>query len=219
MLKFFGFDPGTIKAGWACIDSDLFHHGSGLIQARAKDPIEKRLAKIDDDLTYHLLHHKPDIIVVEKAFYKKIPGKGNVLTTIRLGEARAVALILAGRLGTPVLELAPASIKKAVTGKGNASKALVGYWVAEQLHISQATDDNISDAQAVAFAGAYLFKQYEKLGSVLVETVKGIEAAIKEIIELGKKSCPKPRKRRSSYMRRWLIERNGKKSEPNESST
>lgn len=94
--------------------------------------------------------HRPDVLAVESIFYAK-----NVRTSLVLSQARGVILLAAAQAGVPVAEFAPAAVKKAVVGRGRATKTQVGFMVQQLLRLREAPRP-ADAADGVAIALTYL---------------------------------------------------------------
>jgi len=144
-----GIDPGTIKTGVGIVDSEFGIFKTPffkVLQPRKREPIEKRLAFIYDEMKVIIETHQPDEIAVEDPFVSNNPK-----TALAIGQAQAVILILAAQKNIPIARYAPTSIKKSVTDYGNSSKEQVLEMVKVILcDISIIGPDDISDALAVA---------------------------------------------------------------------
>ncbi len=149
-----GIDPGTIKAGYGVINaqgSDIAPVTYGIVKggSRKKDDYPIRLKNIFNGLSGIISEFSPEEIIIETAFYNK-----NVNTAIRIGEGRGLAILAAALTDIPVIELPPAVIKKAVTGRGDARKTQVGEMVKLILGLENVPEpDDASDALACAIAG------------------------------------------------------------------
>lgn len=148
-MRIIGIDPGTINVGYGIVDSvgnSITSVSHGTIFLNKNKPIEVRLAKIHSELTSLLEQFLPDEGAIEKAFVSK-----NVHSALRIGEGRGVAMAAIGLFGLPVAEYAPLVIKKAVVGRGQASKDQVRSMVKVILKCPDnfATDDT-ADALGVA---------------------------------------------------------------------
>lgn len=153
-LRVLGIDPGTVRLGWACLDGTDRRRprllGSGTLVEPADRSPELRLGAFFRALEALIAHHQPSEVAIESSFFGK-----NALSMLRLGEARGCVLALAGTCGLPAFDYSPASVKKAVTGHGNASKPQVARMLSTLLpelgaatklaHLDQ------SDAVAVAW--------------------------------------------------------------------
>lgn len=139
-----GVDPGTLRCGWGMIRSL-----GGSITPLAKYAIHLRLRSVFERLDEMATHHRPAYMAVEQAFVGKDPR-----AALRIGAARGVAMLVAARAGATVEELMPSTVKKAVTGRGGASKEDVAAMVARLLRIERPASLDESDALAVAIARA-----------------------------------------------------------------
>src|SRR5947207_1507997 len=118
-----GVDPGTLITGYGVIESK-----NGSIRAIACDAITNagetsmplRLKHIYDVLTAVIGRFHPDELAIETAFYGK-----NAQSALKLGHARGVAMLAAIAREIPTSEYSPREVKKAIVGKGNASKQQV----------------------------------------------------------------------------------------------
>ena len=123
-IRVLGIDPGTLRMGYAVLvvanprTPTLL--ASGVLEASARDSPSCRLGSLFRQLVVVMEQHSPDQVAVESSFFGK-----NALSMLRLGEARGVALAAAGARNLPATDYSPASVKKAVTGNGSASKQQV----------------------------------------------------------------------------------------------
>ncbi len=119
-----GIDPGTLRLGYALLEERPGGTArlvvSGVLAAAPGRPAAERLGKFFRELEAVVAAWQPTEIAVESSFFGE-----NARSMLRLGEARGCALILAGVHGLSAHDYPPASVKKAVTGHGNASKAQV----------------------------------------------------------------------------------------------
>ena len=147
-MRVFGVDPGSLRTGYGCIDTDGSRHrlvACGAITTPAAAFPEKLLA-IHRALGELLRMHRPDCVVVENVFHAM-----NVRSALKLGHARGVALLAAVEGGYPVVEYTPAEIKLAVVGYGRAEKHQVGEMVRLLLGLGEVPQPHdASDALAVA---------------------------------------------------------------------
>ena len=150
-----GIDPGTAVTGYGVVRKDpgagppvLIE--CGVLRTKARDALSLRLSEIFDGVTELIQRHKPDALSIEDVFYAR-----NVRTTIVLGHARGVILLAAVQSGLEIHEYPPAEIKKAVVGRGAASKEQVQFMVARLLRLKtppQPADAADGVAAALAFA-------------------------------------------------------------------
>src|SRR5690606_602420 len=122
-----GLDPGLGTTGWGLVRADgnrLAHLANGQLKTRAGAPLPDRLADLARQLEALIAEHRPDTAAVEEVFVNKNPQ-----STLKLGQARGVALMIAARSGMSVGEYAARLVKKAVVGTGTADKAQVHFMV------------------------------------------------------------------------------------------
>jgi crossover junction endodeoxyribonuclease RuvC len=105
-----------------------------------------RLQKIYNELEKIIRRYKPDEFAIETAFYGK-----NAQSALKLGHARGVAMLAAVRREIPTSEYSPREVKKAIVGRGTASKEQVQYMVQSLLSLRERPDVyDVTDALAVA---------------------------------------------------------------------
>lgn len=124
----------------------------GVIRAPARAPLTERLKVVYQGVTELLARHSPDALAVEGIFHSR-----NARSAITLGHARGVILLAAAERECPVVEYAPAMVKKTVVGKGAAAKPQVGYMVAQLLRLTRAPSP-ADAADAVAIALTHLLR-------------------------------------------------------------
>ncbi|MDX2192448.1 MAG: crossover junction endodeoxyribonuclease RuvC [Gemmatimonadales bacterium] len=153
-MRILGVDPGTAVCGFGVVDAARPPKlvCCGVLQTSPDRPLAERLKEIRDGLAALIAAHAPEVVAVESAFYAK-----NVRTTVVLSHARAAVLLAAADAGLPVHEYPPATVKKAVCGRGAALKPQVAYMVAQ--HLRLATPPAPADAaDGVALALTHLFQ-------------------------------------------------------------
>jgi crossover junction endodeoxyribonuclease RuvC len=152
-LKILGLDPGLGTTGWGLIEAQgnrLSHVANGELKTRTAAALPERLANLADQLEALLAEHNPDGAAVEEVFVNKNPQ-----STLKLGQARGVALMLAARSGLTVGEYAARLVKKAVVGNGNAEKVQVHAMVGRLLPGVKIAGPDAADALAVAITHAH----------------------------------------------------------------
>ena len=153
MPRILGLDPGLGTTGWGLIEADgnrLSYIANGQLKTDASEPLPKRLGHLASQLEALLADHAPDAAAVEEVFVNKNPQ-----STLKLGQARGVALMVAARAGIEVGEYAPTLVKKAVVGTGGAEKAQVHAMVQRLLPGVQIAGSDAADALAVAITHAH----------------------------------------------------------------
>jgi crossover junction endodeoxyribonuclease RuvC len=151
--RILGLDPGLGTTGWGLIQADgnrLSHIANGELKTSPSAPLPERLASIAGQLEVLLAEHRPDTAAVEEVFVNKNPQ-----STLKLGQARGVALMIAARAGLPVGEYAARLVKKAVVGVGSAEKPQVHAMVARLLPGAKIAGPDSADALAVAITHAH----------------------------------------------------------------
>jgi crossover junction endodeoxyribonuclease RuvC len=148
-VRIFGIDPGSVRTGYGCVESDGSRHHlvtCGAIAASSRLPFPERLLTIHTSLAALLTACHPDCVAVEAVFHAL-----NARSALQLGHARGVALLAATQAGIPVAEYSPAAVKRAVVGYGRAEKLQVQEMVRLLLGLPEAPAPlDVSDALAVA---------------------------------------------------------------------
>ena len=131
-----GIDPGTAVTGFGVVALDgrvTTLVECGVIRTNARDPLPKRLHEVHQGMVELIARHRPDTISIEDVFYAK-----NVRTTVVLGHARGVILLAGQQAGLSIREYPPSEIKKAITGRGSATKEQVQFMVTRLLRLKSA---------------------------------------------------------------------------------
>jgi len=148
-----GLDPGLGTTGWGLIRAEsnrLSHLANGQLKTNTSAPLPERLANLANQLEGLLAEHRPDAAAVEEVFVNKNPQ-----STLKLGQARGVVLMVAARSGIPVGEYAARLVKKAVVGTGSAEKPQVHAMIARLLPGAKIAGPDAADALAVAITHAH----------------------------------------------------------------
>ncbi len=150
-----GIDPGTATTGFGILrlEDKIYNVMKwGLIETKKTDLHPVRLSFIYRDLIKILETYKPDVLVIEKVFFSS-----NVKTAIAVGQAQGVIMLTAAHMNIPVVEYAPGTIKKVLTGNGRADKKMVQVHVRKFLGAKVKSEahkkthfDNAADALAIA---------------------------------------------------------------------
>ena len=152
-MRILGLDPGLGTTGWAIIQAEgnrLSHVANGQLRSDAAFPLAQRLARLAEQLEAVISEHRPEAAAVEEVFVNQNPQ-----STLKLGQARGVALMCAARAGIVVGEYAPTLVKKAVVGTGGAEKAQVHAMVSRLLPGAKIAGPDAADALAVAITHAH----------------------------------------------------------------
>lgn len=143
-----GIDPGLTCTGWGIVakaGSRLSHVANGQIRTDTKLSMAERLVQLDAALTDVILQHQPDSGAVEEVFVNVNPQ-----STLKLGQARGVAMVALARAGMPVAEYSTKVIKKALVGTGGAEKAQIQAMLKVLLPGVKLAGEDAADALAVA---------------------------------------------------------------------
>ncbi|MEL6167168.1 MAG: crossover junction endodeoxyribonuclease RuvC [Pseudomonadota bacterium] len=151
-MRILGIDPGLRVLGWGVIDVDgpRLRHVSNGECASDGATLAARLLSLHAQLTAVLDRHLPDAAAIEETFVNR-DGAG----TLKLGQARGVALIVPAAAGLEIGEYAPTTVKKTVVGVGRADKAQVGHMVRLQLPGTEIAGPDAADALAIAICHAH----------------------------------------------------------------
>ena len=117
-----------------------------------------RLASLGEQLEALIAEHRPDSAAVEEVFVN-----ANPQSTLKLGQARGVAIMIAARSGIEVGEYAARLVKKAIVGTGNAEKVQVHAMVARLLPGAKITGSDAADALAVAITHAHYLATQKRI--------------------------------------------------------
>jgi crossover junction endodeoxyribonuclease RuvC len=152
-IRIVGIDPGLRRTGWGiveCLGSRLSFVAAGTIRPSKTDPLAERLRAIHAALTEVLAGFLPEEAAVEATFVSR-----DAAATLKLGQARGVAMLAPAQVGISVAEYAPNAVKKAVVGSGHAEKAQIRMMVSVLLPQAKFNSDDAADALAIAICHAH----------------------------------------------------------------
>ncbi len=153
-MKILGVDPGSRITGFGLIQANklkISYIASGCI--RTKGELTERITTIFSEIEQIVMEYKPDIVVIERAFMR--PDRPNPDAAIKLGHARGAIISAVGSKSIEMVEYSPNQIKKAIVGKGHATKKQVSYMVQETLKLNKSPQEDAADALAGAICHAY----------------------------------------------------------------
>lgn len=165
-MRVLGIDPGLRNMGWGVIDvagSRISHVANGICRSEGDD-LAARLLSLHQQLTAVLIAHQPRAAAVEQTFVNK-DGAG----TLKLGQARGIAMLVPAQAGVAVGEYAPNAVKKAVVGVGHADKAQVAHMVKIQLPGVQFSGPDAADALAIAICHSFHMQSAGSLAAALAK--------------------------------------------------
>ena len=152
-IRLIGIDPGLRRTGWGIIEcrgTAISYIADGTERSDPNLTLAERLVQLHDRLCAVLSAWQPDEAAVEQTFVNK-----GASATLKLGQARGVALLVPAQSGVPVAEYAPNLVKKSVVGVGHADKSQIRAMVGVLLPRCQPDSDDSADALAVAITHAH----------------------------------------------------------------
>ena len=146
-MRILGIDPGSRLTGVAIVDggvdaSKSIYHG---VIRTPEGEHSQRLGVIFQELSQLIQRYQPDQAAIESVFVSR-----NVMSALKMGQARGAAMCAIVVAGVEVTEYAPKAIKQAVVGRGGADKAQVQHMVRMLLNLSSEPSSDAADALAVA---------------------------------------------------------------------
>ena len=153
MPRILGLDPGLGTTGWGVIQAEgnrLVHVANGQLKTDSSAALPRRLAHLADQLDAVIADQRPDAAAVEEVFVN-----ANPQSTLKLGQARGVVIMVVARAGMDVGEYAARLVKNAVVGTGGAEKAQVHAMVSRLLPGAKIAGPDAADALAVAITHAH----------------------------------------------------------------
>jgi crossover junction endodeoxyribonuclease RuvC len=152
-IRILGIDPGLRRTGWGMVEIDgnrLGFLGCGSVTTDDRDTLAVRLVAIHDGLVSILDEFRPHEAAVEATFVNK-----DAKATLKLGQARGIAMVVPAKAGVPVAEYAPNLVKKSIVGAGHGDKAQVRMMIGVLLPKADPTSDDAADALAIAVTHAH----------------------------------------------------------------
>jgi len=169
-MRVLGIDPGLRRLGWGVIEqsgSHLRHVANGTVESGG-DSLAARLLSLHVALTKVVARHAPDAAAVEQTFVNR-----DAAGTLKLGQARAIALLVPAQAGLAVGEYAPNAVKKAVVGVGHADKGQIAHMVGLQFPGVALAGPDAADALAVALCHAHHLASAGRLSAALARAAAG----------------------------------------------
>lgn len=151
-MRVIGIDPGLRNLGWGVIDvagNRMSHVANGICHSAGSD-LAQRLLSLHTQLTDVFRLYRPETAAVEQTFVNK-DGAG----TLKLGQARGIAMLVPAQAGLDVGEYAPNKVKKTVVGVGHAEKGQVAHMVKMQMPGIEINGPDAADALAIAICHAH----------------------------------------------------------------
>ena len=154
VLRILGLDPGLARMGWGVVEmtgTRLTHVAHGVLTSDARIDLGRRLLSLHEGLAVVIATTRPQAIAVEQAFVHKDPS-----AALKLGHARAIALLAAAQAALEIAEYTPNHVKKCVVGSGHAGKEQVLAMVRRLLPTADVEQSDAADALACAITHAHL---------------------------------------------------------------
>jgi crossover junction endodeoxyribonuclease RuvC len=151
-IRIIGIDPGLRRTGWGIVEADgvrLTYVASGLVTSDSEDSLAYRLRAIYEGLVEVMVNFRPQEAAVEETFVNK-----DARATLKLGQARGMALLAPAQKGLTVAEYPPNVIKKTVTGTGHGEKRQIAAMIGFLLPKARFESADEADALAIAICHA-----------------------------------------------------------------
>ena len=152
-IRILGIDPGLRRTGWGMVEitgNRLGFLGCGSVMTRDEDGLAVRLLALHDGLMRVVEEFAPDEAAVEATFVNK-----DAAATLKLGQARGIAMVVPAKVGVLVAEYAPNLVKKSIVGTGHGAKAQIRMMIGVLLPKADPSSDDAADALAIAVTHAH----------------------------------------------------------------
>jgi crossover junction endodeoxyribonuclease RuvC len=153
LIRILGIDPGLRRTGWGLVSVEgnrLTYVACGSVRTDDKAALAVRLVAIHAGLRQVVAEFSPDEAAVEATFVSR-----DAVATLKLGQARGIALLVPAQAGLPVAEYAPNLVKKTIVGAGHADKAQIRMMVGVLLPRADPKSEDAADALAIAVTHAH----------------------------------------------------------------
>src|SRR5436190_5586167 len=152
-IRILGIDPGLRHTGWGLIEADgnaLVFLACGSVETSERAALSVRLLTIHDGLARIVDEFRPDEAAVEATFVNR-----DATATLKLGQARGIAMLIPAKAGVLVAEYAPNLVKKTIVGAGHAEKAQIRMMIGVLLPKADPQSEDAADALAIAVTHAH----------------------------------------------------------------
>ena len=152
-IRIIGIDPGLRRTGWGVIETlgnSLVFIACGTVASDERADLASRLCQLHEGISAVIHAHRPHEAAVEATFVNKDP-----VSTLKLGQARGIAMLVPAQAGLPVAEYAPNAVKKSVIGVGHADKVQIQMMVKVLLPKADFKGADAADALAIAICHAH----------------------------------------------------------------
>jgi crossover junction endodeoxyribonuclease RuvC len=152
-IRILGIDPGLRRTGWGVVDIEgnrLMFVACGTVATNEREALAERLVAIHEGLVRIVDDFRPDEAAVEATFVNR-----DAAATLKLGQARGIALLVPAKAGVAVAEYAPNLVKKTIVGTGHGEKAQIRMMIAVLLPTADPASEDAADALAIAITHAH----------------------------------------------------------------
>lgn len=152
-IRILGIDPGLRRTGWGvieCAGNRLIFVACGSVETNAKADLADRLVVLHDGLARVVDEFRPEEAAVEASFVNK-----DASGTLKLGQARGIAMLVPAKAGLAVAEYAPNLVKKTVVGVGHGEKTQIRMMIGVLLPKADPQTEDAADALAIAVTHAH----------------------------------------------------------------
>jgi crossover junction endodeoxyribonuclease RuvC len=152
-IRILGIDPGLRRTGWGMVEyvgNRLGFIACGSVETSEKAALGERLLALHDGLMQVIDEFRPDEAAVETTFVNS-----NAVATLKLGQARGIAMLVPAMSGVPVSEYAPNLVKKTIVGAGHGQKPQIRMMIGVLLPKADPRSDDAADALAIAVCHAH----------------------------------------------------------------
>ena len=152
-IRIVGIDPGLRRTGWGVIETDgvkLGYVACGSVSSDSAGSLGHRLRQLFDGLSEVLNELGPAEAAVEQIFVNR-----DAAATLKLGQARGIAMLVSALAGLPIAEYAPNAVKKTVVGAGHGNKDQIRAMVKCLLPCAVPDNADAADALAIAITHAH----------------------------------------------------------------
>src|ERR1700722_14460541 len=152
-IRILGIDPGLRRTGWGVVEiagNKLAFIGSRGRIINQRVEMARRLLAIQYRLIRILDEFRPDEDAVEATFVNK-----DAQATLKLGQARGIAMVVPAKAGVPVTEYAANVVKKSIVGARHGDKVQVRMMIGVLLPKADPTTHDAADALAIAVTHAH----------------------------------------------------------------
>ena len=163
-IRIIGIDPGLRRTGWGIVDSDgvrLAYVACGSVCSDDSEALGVRLRQLFDGLQEVLARLSPVEAAIEQTFVNR-----DASATLKLGQARGIAMLVPSLLGVTIAEYAPNAVKKTVVGAGHGDKVQIRAMVARLLPRAVPDSTDAADALAIAITHAHC-RSWRRLEAVV----------------------------------------------------